>query len=30
MGPGAMILFVNVEFLASLFTLLFHLHQKAL
>ena len=30
MGPDAVILFVNVEFQASLFTLLFHLHQKAL
>ena len=34
MGPDAMILFVvvffNVEFYTSFFTLLFHLHQEAL
>ena len=28
MGPNAMICFLNVEFLASFFTLLFHLHQE--
>ena len=28
MGPNAMLCFLNAEFLASFFTLLFHLHQE--
>ena len=30
MGPDAMFVFLNTEFYANFFTLLFHFHQEAL